>query len=103
MLLLIIAVGGVGFLLGLWLLRAHVIALVSCALVVGCVAISAHAQWGVWGSIGLTVALVSALQACYLADLLAAVAWMRAKAPQTNLRIELQRPMRLRRGARRVH
>ena len=39
-----------------------------------------------WASIGFTVALVSALQAGYLAGLLASWAWMRAKAPHTILR-----------------
>ena len=83
---LVLAAGGVGCVVGLWLLRAPSIALVSSALVLVCVGVALLAQWGLWASLGLTVALVSALQAGYLAGLLASWAWMRAKAPQAILK-----------------
>jgi hypothetical protein len=82
---LILAAGAVGCFFGLWLLRAHIIAVVSAVLVLACVGVGALAQWGLWASIGFMAALVIALQAGYLAGLLAAWAWW-ARAPQTILR-----------------
>ena len=82
---LILAAGGVGCLLGLWLVRAPCIALTSFALVLGCVGNAPYAQWGLWATFWLTVALISTLQAGYLAGLFASVAWMRANAPHKIL------------------
>ena len=86
MLWLILAAGGVGCLLGLWLMRVPLIALISSAFVMVCVGNAPYAQWGVWATFWLTLALISALQAGYLAGLFASVAWMRAKAPNKILR-----------------
>ena len=83
---LILAAGGVGCLLGLWLMRVPLIALISSALVMVCVGNAPYAQWGLWATLWLTVALISALQAGYLAGLFVSVAWMRAKAPHKILR-----------------
>ena len=82
---LILAAGGVGCLLGLWLMRVPFIALISSAFVLVCVGNAPYAQWGLWASIWLTVALISALQSGYLAGLLASAAWMRANAPHNIL------------------
>ena len=83
---LILAAGGVGCVIGLWLVRAPFIALFSFALILVCVGNAPYAPWGLWATIWLTVALISALQAGYLAGLFAAVAWMRDKAPHKILR-----------------
>ena len=86
MLLLILAAGGVGCVLGLWLVRAPYIALISFALVVVCAGNAPSAQWGLWATAWLTVALISALQTAYLAGLLVSAAGIRAKAPHKILK-----------------
>ena len=83
---LILSAGGVGCLLGLWLVRAPCIALTSFALVLVSVGNAPSEQWGLWATIWLVVTLIIALQAGYLAGLFASVAWMRAKAPHKILR-----------------
>ena len=83
---LILMAGGVGFLLGLWLLRVPLIGLVSAILVVICIAIAPLAQWGLALSAGFIFGLIGALQAGYLAGLMVSWAWARAKAPQAILR-----------------
>ena len=83
---LILMAGGVGFLLGLWLVRVALIALVSVALVLVCIAVLPLAQWGLVLSAGFIFALIAVLQGGYLAGLMASWAWTRAKAPQAILR-----------------
>ena len=83
---LILAAGGVGCLLGLWLMRVPLIALISSAFVMVCVGNAPYAQWGVWATFWLTLALISALQAGYLAGLFVSAAWIRAKTPHKILR-----------------
>ena len=86
MLWLFLVAGGVGCLLGLCLMWAAFIAPISFALVLVCAAVARYAQWGLWTTIWLTVALISALQAGYLAGLTVSAAWIRAKAPHKILR-----------------
>ncbi len=86
MLWLILAAGGVGCLLGLWMMRIPIVALVSFALFLVTVGVAPFARCDVWSTIGLAVALIGALQAGYLVGLLAAVAWMRTKAAHKILR-----------------
>ena len=85
MLWLILAAGGVGCLLGLWLMRVPCIALISFAFILVCVGNAPYAQWGLWTTSWFTLAFISALQAGYLAGLFA-VAWVGAKAPHKILR-----------------
>ena len=86
MLWLILAAGGTGCILGLWLMRVPIIAVISLALVIVCAGIAPFAQRGLWSTIGWAVALVGALQAGYLVGLLASVVWMRTNAPHKILR-----------------
>lgn len=83
---LMLMAGGVGIVLGLSLVQIHFITLVSAALVVAFVCIAPLAQWGLAASIGYVFALLAALQAGYLAGLVASRVWTRVRAPQTILR-----------------
>ena len=83
---LVVAAGGVGCLLGLWLVRVPCIALISFAFILVCGGNAPYAQWGLWATFWFTLAFISALQAGYLAGLFASVAWMRASAPHKILR-----------------
>ena len=83
---LILAAGGVGCLLGVWLVRVPFIALISFALVLACAGTAPYAHWGLWISIWVVVALLSALQAGYVVGLFAsAAAWLRTSAPHNIL------------------
>jgi hypothetical protein len=85
MLWIISAAGGLGCLLGLWLVRVPLIAPISFVLIVGCAGIAAYGQWGLWATVWITVAAISALQAGYFVGLSASVTWLRAKAPNAIL------------------
>ena len=76
----ILAAGGAGCIIGLLLLRVQIVALISCSLVLVCMGIGLHGPGGVGAIVFTTVALVTALQAGYLAGGLASVAWMETKA-----------------------
>lgn len=77
---------GIGLLLGVSVLRVHLVAVAS--VVAGLVgAISASiAQWSVGDSILFIAGLIVALQVSYLGGILLFSVWGRAKAPQTILR-----------------
>ena len=83
---LILAAGGVGCLLGLWLMRVPFIALISSAFVMVCIVVAPYALWGLWATFWLTVALISALQAGYLVGLFVSAEWLPAKAQHKILR-----------------
>ena len=61
------------------------IAPISFALILVCVGIAPSGQWGLWATVWVMVAAISALQAGYFAGLSASVAWLRANAPNRIL------------------
>lgn len=85
MLWLILAAGAAGCLLGLWLMRAPLIAPISLALAVVCVGAAPYGQWGVWTTASVIVAAISTLQLGYFAGLSASVLSLPPKAANTIL------------------
>jgi hypothetical protein len=86
MLWLVVAAGGVGFVLGLCLFRLPAIVAASASLFFVCIGTALFAQWELLASIGLAFVVVTILQCGYLAGLSVSWAWSRARARHTILR-----------------
>ena len=82
----IIAAGGVGLLLGLLIVRVHLVIAASMVLALTCGAVALLAQWSILGGIASAFAHVAVLQVSYLGGVLFSSACPRAKAPQAVLR-----------------
>jgi hypothetical protein len=83
---LMLLAGGVGIALGLALVKAHLIGLVSVVLMIICVAVVFYAQWELTTGVGFTFALLAVLQTGYLVGAIASRVWIRVRAPQAILR-----------------